>query len=147
MGLDNGVELRFSANKINGVLDGIKDVVPAYVYDLLDVDMNDCAIDVCYWRKYWTFRTRVLDYLDNKYNNTDEIFEYKLDSEDLKEIKNICIDFLTTGEVASTIWSRQEECEQFGRSIGRLEELIRLVEKIEELKLERMFDIVFYDSY
>lgn len=138
MGLDNGISLE----KRYGV----------YKYGELSKTFSwlDKADDVCYWRKFWSFRDAALAYLNEKYNEDFDGKETELDIDDLYW-------FLGALEAINNKKGYEAACDnywdwdetgkyQIPAQIASLKALIELI-KEDDKKIMPDYRVLFYDSY
>lgn len=137
MGLDNGILL-----VVNGEFDFSQ--VPYYVKltendELETRDGLLTIIDVCFWRKCWNFRNKVVNILDKVDDTEDfEVFEYNIP--DFVEIIKDYFDDPTEWD------SDSFTC--FGDMIPQLaQDIINLKWLREYLKSHPQDRAIFYDSY
>lgn len=156
MGLDNFVYIR-AKEKYHGELhdeefENIVDIAEWQykkngVYDSVGYSADGFGGEVCYWRKCWGFRNRVMDYLRSKYSEKDrDSCEWNLDVEDLQEIANYIHDYMITSDANfSTIWSYRESLQHNATTYANL---LLLIHDIENGAISmKDIDILWVDSY
>lgn len=142
MGLDNGIRL-IVKHKID--IDDWE-IKPDYVRFPFDVDERKDGwfeYEVCYWRKCWDVRRKILDILAIPNNDGGGIYRIEKPSE-IYEIREVLIDFLRKPERWSdSIWSLDEYMECLAQQIVNLGWLYEYMHehKGKNIKVE------FYDSY
>lgn len=117
------------------------------INDPIEYRADGFSGEVCYWRKCWGFRDKVMDYLRGKYPEKDrDSYEWNLDIEDLQEIANYVHDYMITpDEGFSTIWTYRESLQHNATAYANL---LLLIHDIEDgaISMEDI-DILWVDSY
>lgn len=156
MGLDNFVYVR-AKEKYHGELhdeefENIVDIAEWQykkngVYDSVGYSTDGFSGEICYWRKCWGFRDKVMDYLRGKYPEMDrDSYEWNLDVEDLQEIANYIHDYMITpDENFSTIWSYRESLQHNATTYANL---LLLIHDIENGAISmKDINVFWVDSY
>lgn len=126
MGLDNGVVLRTRIEH---------DISP--YFDWRD-DPDEC--DVCYWRKFWGFRNKVV----TEFGQKEDCSDIPLDAEGVGKLRCILEEFLDRDyyeDEGDSVWEYEE---YLIHNINCLKNLEILQNFLEEHPNEECY---FYDSY
>lgn len=131
MGLDNGIIVK-------GVT---RAQLPRFYYPF-DEDFSEGEVEICYWRKWWTFRNLIIDRF--RWFNGEEVSEYKLSVDDVRYIRQLLIDYLHH--------PKQFESDNNFREFKEVKGLMR--KHIRNLQLLARWmqhnpdkEVYFYDSY
>ena len=81
MGLDNGITIK---NVTRAQL-------PRFNYPF-DTDFTEGEVEVCYWRKWWSFRNRIVNRLCESMD--DERYEYRLSISDVRYMRQLLVNYL-----------------------------------------------------
>lgn len=134
MGLDNGIEIRKNKRTEELKLDA-----------KFSTEYSDTHLEVCYWRKCWGLRDRILEHLAYKYNLTIVEYSWRLDVEDINFIIETLEYFNNKrvwAEEGRSIW----EWKHYKKTIRRnINDLHYILAKMEDFPDD--FEITFYDSY
>lgn len=133
MGLDNGIEIRKNKRTEELKLDA-----------KFSTEYSDTHLEVCYWRKCWGLRNRIVKYLVYKYNSDEYVGVWKLDIEDINQILDI-LEYFNNKKV----WNEEEsiwEWKNYKKTIRRnINDLHYILAKMEDFPDD--FEVIFYDSY
>lgn len=156
MGLDNFIYVR-AKEKYHGdfhdeEFENIVDIAEWQyekngVYDSVRYSADGFSGEVCYWRKCWGFRDKVMDYLRGKYPEMNkDNYEWNLDVEDLQEIANYIHDYMITPDANfSTIWSYRESLQHNATTYANL---LLLIHDIENGAISmKDINVFWVDSY
>lgn len=152
MGLDNFIYVRAKERCHNEIPEGYEDIVSIAEWQYKKNAIDDpirysTKGEVCYWRKCWGFRDRVMEYLRSKYPEKDrDSYEWNLDVKDLQEIANYIHDYMVTpDEGFSTIWTYREILQQNAIACANL---LLLIYDIKNGAISmKDIDILWVDSY
>ena len=143
MGLDNGIMLRHRSQK------EVEDNIGVYANVIREPYVGDegkhgyYEYEVCYWRKCWGLRDKILAILGDKFK--DEDYECELTIKDLEAIREIEYGYMCDpdewDENGSTIWDFNDMLPHFAKDIVSISWLI------EFLKRHPKAYAYFYDSY
>lgn len=107
-----------------------------------------CCNDVCYWRKFWNFRYRTLDYLSDKYNEDFDGTIAILDIEDLnwfsEQLESWIKDHTKFQNDCDGYWNWCPEMKE--QILCELKNLEIVKEKLESDK-NNEYKCYWYDSY
>ena len=81
MGLDTGITIK---NVTRAQL-------PRFNYPF-DTDFTEGEVEVCYWRKWWSFRNRIVNRLCESMD--DERYEYRLSISDVRYMRQLLVNYL-----------------------------------------------------
>lgn len=130
MGLDNGIVIKKSSISFKMVSSSLIRWLERNGKDF------DEEYQVCYWRKCWGFRNKVLPIIDGGDDG-----ETSLTVDNLIQIRQILKSYTKENWDDDNYWDWVLIRGNIKRQIKILSKLIRLKKKYEEL------EIVFYDSY
>lgn len=140
MGLDNGIVLRYRN------VEKLEQLIPNYVR--IDKDFDDdheVFWDVCYWRKCWGLRAKILRVLSHHASDDEEKYEWDLTIDDLIGIRDIIIGYLVDpdkwDDEDMSIWMFRDMVAQFAQ------EIVNLTWLIEFMRRDHKASAYFYDSY
>jgi len=139
MGLDNGIAIKMNKN----ISKDVEDILKYF---------EDPFGEVCYWRKCWNIRNKILESLNDKYELWDE-YEYFLDEEDIQEIIKILTSFNKENWICGnafsdgSIWEWDEIKDNLKSSLNNLYYLLGIIKTYNANNMEVPFQIYFYDSY
>lgn len=131
MGLDNGITIK-------GVT---RAQLPRFYYPF-ENDYSEGEVEVCYWRKWWTFRNTVLNRLRGLVG--EEAYDYKLSVSDVRYIRQLLLDYLhhpKQFESDNNYWEFNDVKRRMRRDIRNLQLLARWMRH----NLDK--EVYFYDSY
>lgn len=151
MGLDNMITIRAKEKYRNEIPEGYKDIraIAEWQYNKHGIDESvnyeDSYGDIGYWRKSWGFRNKVMEYLENKYDEVDQ-YQYILDLDDLKQISIFLHDcIIDPNEDCSNLWTWREMIHHNADIFANLRLLIHDIEtgaiSLDEVEVE------WIDSY
>lgn len=147
MGLDNGIILRHrNKEKIEKILPNYVNIgIDDYYTDTNQKSKNDTLWDVCYWRKCWGLRDRILEVLKNKGSDDFEQYEFELMPDNLRAIRDILIDYLTRpflwDNENRSIWDFKNMIDHLAQDVVNISWLINVLE------CDHKASAFFYDSY
>jgi hypothetical protein len=130
MGLDNGINIK-RTDRIAKYFN--EKLYPHFYY------VNDCDIEIAYWRKCWNIRNAILDILDVTEDNDSHT---EISIPQMKEI----IKFLKSlnennwEENGYSIWTWEESKKHIKFQIKKLKRLIKLMKRYD-------IEVYFYDSW
>jgi len=134
MGLDNGIVLRYSGNLI----------VPEYVEIEKSNGFKD-EYDVCYFRKCYSIRSRILKAIYECYDNDrspyTDMYEFELTVKMLRKIQDELSEVLKYPEEWDSVWSIEDQARNIAQSIVNISWLIEFMEEHPKAV------VTFYDSY
>lgn len=119
MGLDNGITIKEYKNS------------------------QEKEYEVCYWRKCWNIRFKILEILNFPHNGVDEQYEFPLTLDDVVDIYYMMRSLNKENwfEGGGSIWSWDEIKKCVKQDIKNLKKLIR------RMKKDTNITVIFYDSY
>lgn len=131
MGLDNGITIK---NVTRAQL-------PRFNYPF-DTDYTEGEVEVCYWRKWWSFRNAIIGCLQE--SDDDETYEYKLSISDVRYIRQLLINYLRHPERfnnANNYWTFDDVKYGIRKDIRNLQLLARWMRHHPDK------EVYFTDSY
>lgn len=134
MGLDNGIRVK------KNTLTKLINIDDAFIYCY-----NDNEFEITYWRKCWGLRNDIIEYLTEKYNVSQDSYQFNLEAKDIKQIIEILISWYDKKKWNSesrSIWTWKEIK---GNLFDSIKNLSYLLGKMEEHP--NGFVVYFYDSY
>lgn len=140
MGLDNGIYWKPRNNKEKNV------AFPDYVeINEFNYDSLEDEYEICYWRKCWGLRNRILNIISNAVGKDGEKCGYELIRADLVQIQQMLIDYLrypNRWDEENNFWSFDDIKQDL------MQNIINLGWMIDYMRLESpMAFVYFMDSY
>lgn len=133
MGLDNGIVLERDGKEIS----------------MREIGGSDIYEEVCYWRKYWQFRSEVLEYFESKYCEDGDGKEMVLDIEDLQWFRRQLCDWLKSPELfeaeSNGYWT-WEDVDAPAILNGEIKNIDIVIKLLEDDK-NGEYRVYWYDSY
>lgn len=140
MGLDNGITLR--TRNSEQVLSARREYTTIEPYESEFNNDGWVNFEICYWRKCWGLRNRILAAISN---TKEEEYEYDLTIKDLKEIRKVIFNILCEPdeweEDGGSIWEFNDMIPHLARNIVNISWLIEFMEEHPNCNVQ------FYDSY
>ena len=115
--------------------------LPRFYYPF-DEDFTKGEVEVCYWRKWWSFRNCIINRLCK--STDDERYEYKLSISDVRYMRQLLVNYLHHPEIfdsENNYWCFADMKNEIRKDIRNLQLLARWMRHHPDK------GVFFYDSY